>query len=130
MVSFPCFRGMPPPTDNHHSQSWGSCYGEVERRMSQGRGEGVNFREGRTWAIAVRRGSYESLFLLNSGHASLEKKGSLVFPSAMRRDTGCSGSAHAACACYPRCTCTDLMLNIVEVVRSLTNFAQTFCLMS
>ena len=26
------------------------------------------FREGRTWAIAVRRGSYQSLFLLNSGH--------------------------------------------------------------
>ena len=24
-------------------------------------------RKGRTWAIAVRRGSYKSLFLLNSG---------------------------------------------------------------
>ena len=31
------------------------------------------FRGGRTWAIAVRRGSYESLFLLNSGRFSLEK---------------------------------------------------------
>ena len=25
------------------------------------------FIDGRTWAIAVRRGSYKSLFLLNSG---------------------------------------------------------------
>ena len=31
------------------------------------------FREGRTRAIAVRRGSYEPLFLLNSGRFSLEK---------------------------------------------------------
>ena len=31
------------------------------------------FRKGRTWAIAVRRGSYKSLFLLNSGRFSLEK---------------------------------------------------------
>ena len=30
-------------------------------------------RKGRTWAIAVRRGSRESLFLLNSGRFSLEK---------------------------------------------------------
>ena len=30
------------------------------------------FRKGRTWAIAVRRGSCESLFLLNSGRFSLE----------------------------------------------------------
>ena len=30
-------------------------------------------RKGRTWAIAVRRGSYKSLFLLNSGVFSLEK---------------------------------------------------------
>ena len=30
-------------------------------------------RKGRTWAIAVRRGSYKSLFLLNSGRFSLEK---------------------------------------------------------
>ena len=29
--------------------------------------------KGRTWAIAVRRGSYNSLFLLNSGRFSLEK---------------------------------------------------------
>ena len=33
----------------------------------------MTFREGRTWAIAVRRGSYESLFLLNSGRFSLTK---------------------------------------------------------
>ena len=33
---------------------------------------------GRTWAIAVRRGSYKSLFLLNSGHCLLEKKGNSV----------------------------------------------------
>ena len=31
----------------------------------------LNVREGRTWAIAVRRGSYESLFLPNSGRISL-----------------------------------------------------------
>ena len=34
-----------------------------------------NFRKGRTWAIAVRRGSYKSLFLLNSGRFCLEKSG-------------------------------------------------------
>ena len=31
-------------------------------------------REGRTWAIAVRRGSYESLILPNSGLFPLENK--------------------------------------------------------
>ena len=31
------------------------------------------FTKGRTLAIAVRRGSYKSLFLLNSGRFSLEK---------------------------------------------------------
>ena len=30
-------------------------------------------KKGRTWAIAVRRGSYKSLFLPNSGRFSLEK---------------------------------------------------------
>ena len=35
-----------------------------------------SIRGGRTWTIAGRRGSYESLVLLNSGHVSLEKKGS------------------------------------------------------
>ena len=35
-------------------------------------------REGRTWAIAVKRGSYKSLFLLNSRDFSLEKKGNSV----------------------------------------------------
>ena len=33
----------------------------------------ASIRGGRTWAIAVRRGSYESLFLPNSGRFSLEK---------------------------------------------------------
>ena len=28
----------------------------------------ASFRKGRTWAITIRRGSYKSLFLLNSGH--------------------------------------------------------------
>ena len=32
-------------------------------------------REGRAWAIPGRKGSYKSLFLLNSGHFSLENKG-------------------------------------------------------
>ena len=32
------------------------------------------FRKGRTWAIAVERASYKSLFLLNSGRFSLEQK--------------------------------------------------------
>ena len=32
-------------------------------------------RKERTWAIACRRGSYKSLFLLNSGRFSPEKKG-------------------------------------------------------
>ena len=36
------------------------------------------FRKGRTWAIAVRRGSYKSLFLLNSGRFPLEKYGNSV----------------------------------------------------
>ena len=36
------------------------------------------FGEGRTRAIAVRRGSYKSLFLLNSGRFSVEKKGNSV----------------------------------------------------
>ena len=31
-----------------------------------------------TWDIAVRRGSYTSLFLLNSGRFSAEKKGNSV----------------------------------------------------
>ena len=31
--------------------------------------------KGRTWAIAVRRGSYKSLFLLNSGHFPCKKIG-------------------------------------------------------
>ena len=39
----------------------------------------INLRKGRTWAIAVRRGSYESLFLLNSGRFSLEKIGKIRF---------------------------------------------------
>ena len=30
---------------------------------------------GRIWAKVVRRGSYTSLFLLNSGHSLLENKG-------------------------------------------------------
>ena len=30
---------------------------------------------GRSWAIAVRRGAYESLFLLNSGHFALKNIG-------------------------------------------------------
>ena len=34
----------------------------------------LTLRKGRTWAIAVRRGSYKSLFLLNSGRFSLEKR--------------------------------------------------------
>ena len=34
----------------------------------------ISFRDGRTWAIAVRRVSYKSLIFLNSGLASLEKK--------------------------------------------------------
>ena len=33
----------------------------------------ADIRKGRTWAIAVRRGSYKSLFLPNSGRFSLEK---------------------------------------------------------
>ena len=33
----------------------------------------AQFRDPRTWAIAVGRGSYKSLFLLNSGRFSLEK---------------------------------------------------------
>ena len=33
----------------------------------------AQIRRGRTWAIAVRKGSYKSLFLLNSGRFSLEK---------------------------------------------------------
>ena len=32
----------------------------------------------KNWAIAVRRGSYKSLFLLNLAHFSLEKKGDSV----------------------------------------------------
>ena len=35
-------------------------------------------RKGRTWAIAVRRGSCESLFLLNSGSFSPEKEANSV----------------------------------------------------
>ena len=39
-----------------------------------GNDSGANFlRKGRTWAIAVRRGSYKSLFLPNSGRSSQEK---------------------------------------------------------
>ena len=34
----------------------------------------AKIRKGRTWAIAVRRGSCKSLFLPNSGRFSLEKK--------------------------------------------------------
>ena len=37
-----------------------------------------SFRKRRTWAIAVRRDSYESLFLLNSGRFSLENEGNSV----------------------------------------------------
>ena len=33
----------------------------------------AKIRKGRTWAIAVRRGSYKSLFSLNSGRFPLEK---------------------------------------------------------
>ena len=34
---------------------------------------GKSIRKGSTWAIAVRRGSYKSLFLLNSGRFCREK---------------------------------------------------------
>ena len=42
-------------------------------------------RKGRTWAIAVRRGSYKSLFLLNSGRFSLEKSGNSVLNFGSRK---------------------------------------------
>ena len=43
-----------------------------------GRSKHDSIREGRTWDIAARRGSYKSLFLLNSGLLSLENKGNSV----------------------------------------------------
>ena len=42
-------------------------------------------RKGRTWAIAVRRGSYKSLFLLNSGHFPLNKSGNSVLNFGSRK---------------------------------------------
>ena len=41
----------------------------------------LTIRDGRTWAIAARGGSYKSLFLLNSGRLSLENKGNSVLTS-------------------------------------------------
>ena len=41
----------------------------------------IIIRKGRTWAIVVRRGSYKSLFLLNSGRLSPEKQGNSVLNS-------------------------------------------------
>ena len=38
----------------------------------------MKIRKGKTWAIAVRRGSYESLSLLNSGCFSRERWGNSV----------------------------------------------------
>ena len=38
----------------------------------------VPIRKGRTWAIAVRRGSCKSVFLLNSGHYFPKKVGNPV----------------------------------------------------
>ena len=45
----------------------------------------TKIRKGGTWAIAVRRGSYKSLFLLNSGRFSLEKKGNSVLNFGSRK---------------------------------------------
>ena len=42
-------------------------------------------RKGRTWAIAVWRGSSKSLFLLNSGRFSLEKQGNSVLNFGSRK---------------------------------------------
>ena len=41
----------------------------------------VNVREGGTWVIAIRRGSYKSLFLPNSGLFPLERKAHSVLNS-------------------------------------------------
>ena len=38
-------------------------------------GKLLEIKKMKTWAREARRGSYESLFLLSSGHASLNKKG-------------------------------------------------------
>ena len=43
------------------------------------------FRKGRIWAIAVRRGSYKSLFLLSLGRFSLEAKGNSVLNFGSRK---------------------------------------------
>ena len=45
----------------------------------------VRIRKGRTPAIVLRRGSYESLFLLNSGRFSLDKLGNSILNFGSRR---------------------------------------------
>ena len=67
------FSEVPVSTPAH-----GRCYCKTRCRESANRAlvkpifEAL-IRKGRTWAIAVRRGSYASLFLLNSGCFSPEK---------------------------------------------------------
>ena len=56
----------------HKSNIKESCYLLLERRFFKENHNVTNavfgsFREGRRWAIAVRRGSYECLFFLKSG---------------------------------------------------------------
>ena len=63
-------RGTQRKTQHRNTRKCGTCpLATCPLKSAQ-----IYFRKVRTWAIAVRRGSYKSLSILNSGRFSLEKK--------------------------------------------------------